>query len=238
MRAKVMWVLGVAILGAAGTLATPSGYACGRLHEHYGALVRYGRDRRATTIVSSRDCADEHPPGNNLWLSMQKTKRASDLYVQSNVWTPGGFVRVAHASRPQPDHGDGRYDYRVRSRRPLAARRTRNRRTGHVDPAMADVHLIRNEGCVEARSNHRPAHSGRASRAHRRTRTTEPELPALRPNAMISVNRPSARSGHRVRAAGRHGCGAGSHGCADRNHRGPAGRALRESDRSASVHRR
>jgi hypothetical protein len=25
----------------------------------------------------------------NLWLSFQKTKGASDLYVQSNVWEPG-----------------------------------------------------------------------------------------------------------------------------------------------------
>ena len=26
----------------------------------------------------------------NVWLSMQKTKGSSDLYVQSNVWQPGG----------------------------------------------------------------------------------------------------------------------------------------------------
>src|SRR5215216_2632685 len=28
--------------------------------------------------------------GSNVWLSLQKTKGPSDLYVQSNLWTPGG----------------------------------------------------------------------------------------------------------------------------------------------------
>lgn len=35
---------------------------------------------------------DAQQPGNNgnVWLSLQKTKGLSDLYVQSNIWLPGG----------------------------------------------------------------------------------------------------------------------------------------------------
>jgi quercetin dioxygenase-like cupin family protein len=31
-----------------------------------------------------------HDDDKNVWLSIQKTKGSSDLYVQSNVWQPGG----------------------------------------------------------------------------------------------------------------------------------------------------
>jgi hypothetical protein len=30
------------------------------------------------------------PPQGDVWLSLQKTKGSSDLYVQQNVWQPGG----------------------------------------------------------------------------------------------------------------------------------------------------
>ena len=40
------------------------------------------------------------PRNNNLWLSMQKTKGLSDVYVQSNTWQAGGNDRLAHASWP------------------------------------------------------------------------------------------------------------------------------------------
>src|ERR1051325_8036071 len=30
------------------------------------------------------------PPNSIIWLSWQKTKGLSDVYVQSNVWEPGG----------------------------------------------------------------------------------------------------------------------------------------------------
>jgi quercetin dioxygenase-like cupin family protein len=31
-------------------------------------------------------------PRKDLWLSMQRTKGDSELFVQSNLWTPGGFT--------------------------------------------------------------------------------------------------------------------------------------------------
>lgn len=34
--------------------------------------------------------SSKHDDDKNIWLSMQKTKGSSDLYVQSNVWQPGG----------------------------------------------------------------------------------------------------------------------------------------------------
>jgi quercetin dioxygenase-like cupin family protein len=32
----------------------------------------------------------KHDDDKNVWISMQKTKGSSDLYVQNNVWQPGG----------------------------------------------------------------------------------------------------------------------------------------------------
>jgi len=43
-----------------------------------------------------------------VWLSLQKTKNVSVLYVQSNVWAPGGSTGWHHASSPQLDHGHRR----------------------------------------------------------------------------------------------------------------------------------
>ena len=43
----------------------------------------------------------------NVWLSLQKTKGVSDLYVQSNVWASGRKHRLALAPRPQPDRRHG-----------------------------------------------------------------------------------------------------------------------------------
>ena len=79
MRAKVMWILLVAVLGAAGYVgrvwATPaSGFTSTTV-----ALGRFGEiDVDNHSFFPSTAPWNPHP-GNNLWLSMQKTKGPSDL---------------------------------------------------------------------------------------------------------------------------------------------------------------
>jgi len=48
--------------------------------------------------VFNQTSKDPLPPGfpGNLWLSLQKTKGQSDLYVQSNVWQPGSTGWQSH----------------------------------------------------------------------------------------------------------------------------------------------
>lgn len=86
MRRGLMWTAaGMAILAATygGTvLATPaSGFTGTTL-----AVGRFGEIDIANHMVA----ALPDSPGKRVWLSLQKTKGESDVYVQSNVWIPGG----------------------------------------------------------------------------------------------------------------------------------------------------
>lgn len=85
MRKKLTWVvllstvIVVMTLYTVKVLATPaSGFT--------GTTLALGR-------FDEMDVFNQFtPPPNegNIWLSWQKTKGLSDLYVQSNVWQPGG----------------------------------------------------------------------------------------------------------------------------------------------------
>ncbi len=99
--------------------------------------------------------------GGDVWLSMQKTKGSSDLYVQSNVWPPVNPTTGAVAStgwHTHPGHSliivtSGsitEYDddctphiYTFVLGQPAPTL---------VDPGRGHVHIIRNEGSVMATS--------------------------------------------------------------------------------------
>ena len=93
-----------------------------------------------------------HTPWQQRWGLILKTFAASDLYVQSNVWTPGGssgwhthpgpsLITVTAGTVTAYEGDDPSCTPHVYS-------------TGQtfVDPGGGHVHLIRNEGTVEARS--------------------------------------------------------------------------------------
>jgi hypothetical protein len=94
---------------------------------------------------------NEHP-GRNLWLSMQKTKGPSDLYVQNNVWVPGGTTGwhthpghsliVVTAGTVTAYDGDD----------PSCTPHQYTVGQGFVDAGGDHVHVLRNEGTVEART--------------------------------------------------------------------------------------
>ena len=86
------------------------------------------------------------------WLSFQKTKGASDLYVQSNLWIPGGstgwhthpghsLIIVTEGTVTVYDGDD-----------PACEAREYNVGMGFVDPGGSHVHLIRHEDAVDART--------------------------------------------------------------------------------------
>jgi hypothetical protein len=88
----------------------------------------------------------------NAWLSLQKTKGSSDLYVQSNVWQPGGSTGwhthpghsliIVTAGTVRSYEGDD----------PNCEPSMYTAGMGFVDPGGDHVHNIRNEGSVEART--------------------------------------------------------------------------------------
>jgi hypothetical protein len=89
-------------------------------------------------------------PNSNIWLSLQKTKGLSDLYVQSNVWSPGGSTGwhthpshsliVVTAGTVTAYEGDD----------PACKPTVYTQGTGFVDPGGDHVHILRNEGTVDA----------------------------------------------------------------------------------------
>ena len=154
MRAKMTWVLGflaaiVVVVGYVGRAgATPaSGFV--------GSTIAVGRfgDIDVNNLSFFPDTAPWNThPGNNLWLSMQKTKGPSDLYVQNNVWAAGGSTGwhthpghsliIVTAGTITTYDGDD----------PSCTPHTYTAGQGLVDEGGDHVHLIRNEGSVEARS--------------------------------------------------------------------------------------
>lgn len=153
MRANVIRGFGlgavvIVLVWAATVKATPaSGFS--------GTTVAVGRfgeiDINNHSFFPASAPWNSHP-GKNLWLSMQKTKGPSDLYVQSNLWVPGGTTGwhthpghsliIVTAGTVTAYEGDDPYctphQYTVGE--------------GFVDAGGDHVHLIRNDGTVDART--------------------------------------------------------------------------------------
>jgi quercetin dioxygenase-like cupin family protein len=85
-----------------------------------------------------------------LWLSLHETKGLSDVFVQSNVWAPGGST----GWHSHPGHSliivtaGTVTDYERADCRPHVYK------TGmaFVDPGGDHVHILRNEGAIEAKT--------------------------------------------------------------------------------------
>ena len=87
-----------------------------------------------------------------LWISLQRTKGASDLYVQSNVWQPAGTTGwhthpghsliVVTAGTVTAYEGDD----------PSCTPHVYTTGMAFVDEGGGHVHVIRNEDAVEART--------------------------------------------------------------------------------------
>jgi len=147
MRLKLTWSF--ALLAAlvtvyiARTHATPAlGFVGTTL-----ALGRFG-----DIDASNYQLAPPLNPGVQPWLSLQKTKGQSDVYVQNNVWQPGGHTGwhthpghsliIVTAGTVTTYEGDD----------PTCTPHTYSVGQGFVDEGGDHVHIIRNEGLVEART--------------------------------------------------------------------------------------
>src|SRR5690349_5430846 len=90
MRKKLTWsvllgtAIGVAVLYTANAWATTGIGFVAKTPAH----GRVGQIDVFNNVVKPHGPGEQ--PGSNVWLSLQKTKGLSDLYVQSNVWQPGG----------------------------------------------------------------------------------------------------------------------------------------------------
>ena len=153
MRTRLTWVtlLSAAILGtvlcqAGRVSATPanSGFTSTPLTPAPG---RFGPIDVFNHFSPSNATGREH--GHNTWLSFQKTKGDSDLYVQSNVWQPGGstgwHTHLGHsliivtAGTITAYEGDD----------PDCKPHSYTAGMGFVDPGDGHVHIVRNESATD-----------------------------------------------------------------------------------------
>jgi len=141
MRRRLTWFLLAVIVGTgayAGTvLATPSSGFTG------------------TTIAVAR--FDEISVNNftlpaNFWQARLKTQGLSDVYVQSNVWAPGG----TSGWHTHPGHSlilvTAGTVTAYEGEDPSCTPRVYTPGMGFVDHGGDHVHVLRNEGSVEART--------------------------------------------------------------------------------------
>jgi len=120
---------------------------------------------KATTIatgtfgeidVFNQSTKDSLPAGfdGDVWLSLQKTKGRSDLYVQSNAWQAGGstgwhthpghsLIIVTSGTLTEYEADCTPHVYTFIAGQPAPTL---------VDPGRGHVHIIRNEGTVPASS--------------------------------------------------------------------------------------
>ncbi|MGB8325569.1 MAG: hypothetical protein WCE52_21600 [Candidatus Acidiferrum sp.] len=93
---------------------------------------------------------DDKDGDKNIWISMQKAKGASDLYVQSNVWAAGGstgwhshpghsliIVTAGTLTNYESDH-------------PECKPHVYTQGMSFVDAGGSHTHVVRNEGTVTA----------------------------------------------------------------------------------------
>lgn len=92
------------------------------------------------------------PDKGEIWLSSQNTKGKSDLYVQNNVWQPGGST----GWHTHPGHSliivTAGTVTAYEGHDPNCKPHVYTVGMGFVDPGDNHVHIIRNEGAVEAQT--------------------------------------------------------------------------------------
>jgi hypothetical protein len=142
-------LLGISI---AATGSSYPGRVLGKPTEGYGTrLIAVGRFG-AINVSSSSPHGLRARGNNQLWLSLQETRGKSDMYVQENVWAPGGssgwhshpghslIIVTAGTVTDYEEHDPGckGHVYKVGM--------------GFVDLGGDHVHVLRNEGIVDART--------------------------------------------------------------------------------------
>jgi quercetin dioxygenase-like cupin family protein len=153
MRKRLTWlvllstaILFTALYHAKKVQATPGeGFVSTTL-----AVGRFGEIDVFNHFIPPDSRHDHH--NRDIWLSWQRTKGTSDLYVQSNVWQPGGSTGwhshpghsliVVTAGTVTAYEGDD----------PDCKPHVYTQGMGFVDPGAGHVHIVRNEGTVEART--------------------------------------------------------------------------------------
>ena len=144
MRRKLTWLLLIGA-GVVGLAITPRNLSATPASGFSGSTIAVGRFGEIDTFNQSFPEGFERP-----WISIQKTKGPSDLYIQSNTWAvggstgwhthPGHSLIIIVAGAVTAYDGDD----------PACTPHVYTAGMTLVDPGNDHVHLIRNEGTTTA----------------------------------------------------------------------------------------
>lgn len=113
------------------------------------AMGRVGNTDVLNHALPSTSSSEEPKP---VWISLQKVRGLSDLYVQSNVWIPGGttgwHTHPGHSLIIVTDGEVTTYEGHDSECTPHVYKKGE----AFLDPGGDHVHNIRNEGATEART--------------------------------------------------------------------------------------
>ena len=149
-RIKCLLLLGAATIAAA-ALYHPVSVVATTANGYKSTLLAVGRFDEIDVFngfVPPNLAKETH----NIWQSRQKTKGASDLYVQSNVWLPKGSTgwhsHPGHSLIIVTEGAVTAYEGDDPGCRPHVY----TKGMGFVDSGGDHIHIVRNEGDVEAKT--------------------------------------------------------------------------------------
>ena len=152
MRSTLTWLTGLvlAIGGAATFVASVKATPAAGFTGTTVAVGRFGRFDVLNTAIIERET--KRSPRKDVWLSSQKTRGESDLYIQNNVWTPGGTT----GWHSHPGHSliivTAGTVTAYEADDPECKPHVYTAGQGFVDEGGDHVHVLRNEDSVEART--------------------------------------------------------------------------------------
>jgi hypothetical protein len=158
MRRTLAWTVLLGALVAIAALYTRMAFAT-PASGFVGTTIAMGRfdeidlfNHQLTLPAANPGLVRKNTTTGSVWLALQKTKGISDLYVQNNVWAPGGSTGwhshpgysliIVTAGTVTAYDGDDRN----------CSPTLYTQGMGFVDPGGDHFHLLRNEGAVEART--------------------------------------------------------------------------------------
>lgn len=151
MKRKLTWLLlsaaivATALYHAGSLMGTPA-------NGFVGTTLAKGRFAAIDVFNNSVQPNPGQQERADVWLSWQKTKGSSDLYVQNNVWQPGGstgwHTHPGHSLITVTAGAVTAYEGDDPDCKPTVY----TQGMGFVDPGGNHVHNLRNEGNVEART--------------------------------------------------------------------------------------
>jgi hypothetical protein len=149
MQRRLLYLLLFTTTIATSTLYHP-GSASATIAEGYKSTVlavgRFGE----INVSSSSPPNPKEERNEQLWFSLQQTKGPSDLFIQNNVWQPGGSTGWhTHPGRSLIIVTEGTVTEYM-SDDPECKPHIYTQGMGFVDHGGDHIHLIRNESTVQA----------------------------------------------------------------------------------------